>query len=225
MQTNDALVMIFERNQYYRRQYFLALAAFVLSLVVIVVLGFILGYLLRHPTRPLYFATDSIGRLIRVTPVTVPNMSREEVVAWTVDAVQSIYSYDYVNYRQELQDSQKYFTNYGWGNYLTALALSNNLIGMKSNKQIVIAQVVGQPKLITEGLLGGAYAWKFEMPVLLTYWGPPYNDKSKFYNPLTVSIIVQRQEILKSYKGLGVVQLIATLQTSSQPQQLSNAPT
>jgi intracellular multiplication protein IcmL len=225
MQANDPLVMIFERNQYYRRQYFLALAAFALSLVVIVVLGFILGYLLRHPTRPLYFATDNIGRLIRVTPVTVPNMSPEEVVAWTIDAVQSIYSYDYVNYRQELQDSQKYFTNYGWGNYLSALALSNNLIGLKANKQIVIAQVVGQPKLITEGLLGGAYAWKFEMPVLLTYWGPPYNDKSKFYNPLTVSIIVQRQEILKSYKGLGVVQLIATLQTSSQPQQLSNAPT
>lgn len=225
MQSNDALVMIFERNQFYRRQYFLALAAFVLSLVVMTVLAFILVYLLRHPTRPLYFATDNIGRLIRVTPVTVPNMSQEEVVAWTVDAVQNIYSYDYVNYRQELQDSQKYFTNYGWGNYLSALALSNNLLGMKSNKQIVIAQVVGPPKLITQGLLGGAYAWKFEMPVLLTYWEPPYNDKSKFYNPLTVSIIVQRQEILKSYRGLGVVQIIATLQTSSQPQELSNAPT
>lgn len=225
MQTNDALVMMFKRNSFYRRQYFLALGAFALSLAVIVALIFILAYLMRHPTRPLYFATDNIGRLIRVTPVTVPNMSQQDVVAWTVEAVQNIYSYDYVNYRRDLQDSQKYFTNYGWGKYMSALALSTNLIGLKERKQIVIAQVVGDPKLVTEGILGGAYAWKFEMPVLVTYWEPPYDDKSKFYNPLTVSIIVQRQEILKSYKGLGIVQLIAALQASSQPQQLSNAPT
>jgi intracellular multiplication protein IcmL len=130
-----------------------------------------------------------------------------------------------VKYHYQLQSAQKYFTNYGWSNYIKALNASNNVVALKERKMIVIAHVVGKPKILAQGILSGAYAWKFSMPVLISYSLPPYDDKSKFTNPLTVTLIVQRQPILQSYKGLGIVQIIGSMAAGSdQPQELSNTP-
>src|SRR3990167_8587940 len=177
MNGEDALVLIFARNAFYKRLHYLALTAFFSSLLV---MGFLIGiliFLIRNPTQPLYFPTDNISRLIQETPVNKPNMTNEEVVAWTIEAVQSAYSYDFVNYRLQLQTAEKYFTHYGWSEYMKALTASLNLVALTQRKQIVIAKVVDKPKELAEGLLGGAYAWKFQMPILVTYWGPPYDDQ------------------------------------------------
>jgi hypothetical protein len=227
MKMIDGLVVVFERNQFYRRQYLLALSAFGLMLAVIGVLIYILIYLTRHPVHPLYFATDNVGRLISVVPASQPNMTNEEVVAWTIAAVQAAYSYDYVNYHSQLQDAQKYFTAYGWGKFMGALTASNNLVALKERKMIVSAAVVDKPTLVTEGILGGSYAWKFKMPLLATFWVPPYDDKSRFSNALEVSVIVQRQPVFQSNKGLGIVQIIASeaAPVNSAPQDISSTST
>jgi intracellular multiplication protein IcmL len=226
MNANDVMVMVFSRNAFYRLMHFLALGALVLAWIVIGLLIWVLYFLINNPSQPVYFATDSVGRLIHIIPVNRPNMSTEAVTNWTINAVQRAYSYDYINFRQQLQSSQKFFTNYGWRNYMEALSASNNLLALTQRKQVVITQVVDQPKIIAQGILAGAYAWKYEMPVLVTYWEPPYDDKSKALNALTVSVIVQRQPILQSYQGLGIIQLIARSPAGSeQPQQLSNTPT
>lgn len=225
-QNSDALVMVFLRNSFYRRQYLLALAAVGLSIVVIGVLGWVLTFLLRNPTHPLYFATDSISRIIPIVPVSQPNMSTDQVAAWTVKAVQKAYSYDYVNYRAQLQQAERYFTTYGWNQYISALTAADNLRAIQERKWVVIAQVIEQPKLVAQGILGGHYAWKFTMSALATYLQPPYDDKSKFSNPLNITVIVERQPILQSDQGLGIVQLIATYAVNgpTQPPQISSAP-
>lgn len=226
MDDNKALILVFARNTFYRRQYFLALGAFALSLVVIGVLLGVIVFLKRNPTHPLYFATDSIGRLIQVVPVDQPNMKIEDIMDWAKDAVETTYSYDYINYHYQFQAAQKYFTNYGWSKYITALNASNNVVALKERKMVVLAQVVDKPKILTQGILAGAYAWKFEIPVLMTYSLPPYDDKSQFTNPLTITMIVQRQPILQSYKGLGIVQIIGNIATSgtNQPKEITNTP-
>lgn len=223
----DALTVIFTRNSYYRRQYLLALGAVVIAYLVIFFLIGVLVYVLRNPTEPLYFATDKVGRLITIVPVSRPNMDKKNVEKWAIRAVEHTYSYDYVNYRKQLQDAQNYFTNYGWRKYMEGLTASNNLVALQQRKMIFEAKVVGDPVTKAEGILGGKYAYKFEMPVLVTFWMPPYDNKSKFSNALTASIIVQRQPVLQSKDGLGVVQLIAS--TASAPrtntQQMTNNPT
>jgi len=193
------------------------LGAFALSLMMIALLVWILIYLLQNPNHPLYFATDDVSRLIHVVPVDTPNMSIEDVTAWSVEAVQAAYSYDYINYRDQLQKAQKYFTDYGWRRYMGALSLSGNIRGLIANKQIVIGQVIDKPKILAQGMLGGAYAWKFEMPLLVTYSTPPYDGSAdaQFSNALNITVIVQRQQVLEGYKGLGVLQLISSMATQS----------
>lgn len=226
MRNDDALLMVFERNQFYRRQYFRALGAFGLALLVIGILICVLVYVIRNPTSPLYFATDNVGRLIKVVPVTEPNMSTEDAAKWAIHAVEKAYTYDYVNYRNQLQSSQKYFTTYGWTKFMAALKASNNLVALTSRKMIIQAQVVSAPKLIAQGLLGGSYAWKFEMPVLVTNWIPPYDSQSNFVNAIQVSVIVQRMPILQSSDGVGIVQLVATMASApaTQGSSISSAP-
>lgn len=217
MDSHDPLVLIFSRNAFYKRLHYLVLGAFAISLMMIALLVWILVYLLQNPNRPLYFATDDVSRLINVVPVNTPNMTTEDVMEWAIEAVEAAYSYDYINYRDQLQKAQKYFTNYGWRNYMGALSLSGNIRGLVSNKQIVTAQVIDKPKIVAEGMLGGAYAWKFDMPLLVTYSTPPYDGSAdaQFSNALNVTVIVQRQQVLEGYKGLGVLQLVSSMATQS----------
>lgn len=211
MDSENALVLVFSRNAFYRRLHFLALGAFVLSLVVIGILCLTLTYLLRNSTKPVYFAADDVGRLIQIVPVNTPNMTIDGVMNWTVNAVESAFSYDYVNYRAQLQEVQNYFTEYGWSTYINALSLSGNLRALTTRQQIVIAKAIERPKVVNEGILAGAYAWKFQFPLLVTYSMPPYDGSNEFTNSLVVSVIVQRQQILEGENGLGIVQLVSNL--------------
>ncbi|OGT42905.1 MAG: hypothetical protein A3F42_08280 [Gammaproteobacteria bacterium RIFCSPHIGHO2_12_FULL_37_34] len=225
MTKQDALVAVFTRNAFYKRLYYLVLLTFVLSIAVIVILIGTVIFLIKNPTQPLYFASDAIGQLIQDVPVNQPNMSPEALTAWVVEAVQSANSYNYINYRSQLQNAQKYFTNYGWQNYLDALTASQNLLSVTKLNLIMLAKVVSPPSLVTQGILSGAYAWRFKMPILLTAWSPPYSDRSKSITPFIITVIVQRQPILQSYKGLGIVQYISETAMTTQPAEISLTPT
>lgn len=222
---DDALIMVFLRNEFYKRKFYFALVVYLLSLIVIIILAGVLYYLMKHPTRPLYFVTDEVSRLIEDVPKQRPNMSTDEVSDWTVEAIEAAFTYDAINYRRQLQSAQKYFTDYGWRNYMQSLTASSNLVALTERKFIIIAKVVDKPKVTGEGLLGGSYAYKFQMPLLLTYLVPPYDDKSKFLNPILLSVIVQRQSILTSYRGLGILQMIGNLAVTPPPTTLATPPT
>ncbi len=94
------------------------------------------------------------------------------------------------------------------------LQQSNNLLALTDRKQIVIAKVISPPVLLREGIIGsGVYAWKFQAKVLITYLSYPYNQNdptSKFNNAWTVNLIVVRQNLLQSDKGLGIIQMITS---------------
>lgn len=211
MKSNDALVLVLSRNAFYKRLHILVLYALFLNFFIIFALVYILGYLLSNPVKPLYFAADETGHLIQIVPVNIPNMPEAQVRAWTVNAVEGAYSYDYINYRAQLQNVEKYFTSYGWSKYMKALSDSGNLRALTNRKQVVLAQVVGEPKLLGDGMLAGAFAWKYELPLLVIYTMPPYDGSNQFSNALVATVTVQRQKILEGDNGLGIVQVISKM--------------
>lgn len=158
----SGLALVHLRNNFYRKKLRQVLGIYFLNLGVIAILISIIFYLLKNPTEPFYFPASKAGVLIREVPLQQTDMTMDEIIAWTVSAVQDAYSYDYVNYRQQLQNAQKYFTEYGWRNYMQGLQTSNNLLSLNQYKYVVTARVVGQPKLLTQGLLQGAAILHFE---------------------------------------------------------------
>lgn len=221
---DDALVMVFLRNEFYKRKFHVVLGVYILSLIAIGFLCWVLFYLVKNPARPLYFVTDKVGRLLEDVPKNLPNMSNDDVAAWVTEAIEATYSYDFVNYRSQLQSAQKYFTDYGWRNYMHGLTSSNNLVALNQRKFVIIAKAVDKPKLLSVGMIGGAYAWKFEVPILADYLSPPFDAKSSFQNPILVTVVVQRQSILTSYKGLGILQTYGNLVTTPASPNLSAPP-
>jgi intracellular multiplication protein IcmL len=213
-QNDDPIVMIYLRNEFYKKKFFSVLIVFILNLIGVAVLSWMLAYLIENPPHPLYFAADTAGRLIKEIPLSEPSMTVEEVTAWAVEAVQAAYSYDYINYRAELQRAQRYFTDYGWRKYMEGLTKSNNLVALTQRSFIQIGTIVQQPQLITQGHMGTVYAYQFRIPVLMTYWGPPYDESTKIYNPLIVTLTIQRRNVFESYKGLGIIQMNAELVTT-----------
>lgn len=211
MESNDPIAIVFNRNHFYRRKYHLALLSFFFMMVMLGLLLTIIAYLLKNPLYAIYFATDKASKLIQVVPINEPNMSTEEMMAWVSEAVVATHSYDYVNYREQTQAAEKYFTRFGWSSYLKTLQASNNLNSFQ-NKMIWQGQV-GQPEITQEGSINGAHAWKLKIPLLVTYWSPPYDDAHKFSNAFTTIVLVVRQPVLESYNGLGIIQLIDTVPT------------
>lgn len=223
--TENALVMIMQRNAFFKRLHYLVLMAFFLCVAVIVGLFAVIYFLATNPNYPVYFATDKVTRLIDVVPLNQPNMTDDDLITWMVNAVQQAYSYDYINFRTQLQNAQNYFTEYGWNNYMEGLTATNNLLAVTQRRMISIANVVEKPILVTKGILGGAYAWKYRIPLLVAYSVPPYDDKSRFYNALQLEVIVQRRPILQSRDGVGIVQMIGQFATSpNSTQEITNTP-
>ncbi len=210
---DDPVIQIYLRNEFYKKKFYSVFVIFILNVCGIIVLAWMLDYLIKNPPHPVYFAADSLGRLIKEIPIHEPNMSVEDATAWAIEAVQSAYTYDYKNYRAQLQRAQRYFTDNGWRKYMAGLRASNNLVALTKRSLIQVGTIVQHPELIAQGHMGQAYAYQFRIPVLMTYWYPPYDEKSKIYNPLLVTLVVQRRNVFESYKGLGVAQMNAELLT------------
>lgn len=207
---DDAIIMISRRNDFYRAKSHFVFGVLVLNIIVIFILIATLIYLVQNPTKPIYFVADPVSRLLKDIPNTEPNMSLDQVIDWSVEAVQAAYTYDFVNYRAQLQNAQKYFSDYGWRNYMSSLTASNNLVGLTNRRYVALGRVVDTPKLLVQGILGGAYAWKLQMPLIVQYLQPPkYDNQTSFSNVYNVTVIVQRQNLLDSYKGLAIVQMIS----------------
>ena len=72
------------------------------------------GYFYQAIPDPVYFATTKNGKLIKLAPLNKPNLSRDAVSQWAVQAVSHTMSFSWVNYKEHLTSScNTYFTDAG----------------------------------------------------------------------------------------------------------------
>lgn len=226
---DDAIILVYRRNEFYKKKFRWVLGVCFLGLIVIIALCGMIVFINRNPVHPLYFVADSAGRLIKDIPLQLPNMQTPDVENWAVEAVIAANTYDFVNYRAQLQLAQKYFTDAGWRNFMKGLAASNNLIALTQRKLIFTTKVSGPVKVLNQGHVGkqGIYAWQVAIPVVITYLMPPYDgvlDKSKFENSYMFTVLIMRQSMLSSYKGLGITQIVGTSSSSGNTQEILVSP-
>ena len=98
-----------------------------------------------------------------------------------------------------------FFTSDGWNQFITALSESNNLDAVKTKKLVVSAVATAAPVILQKGLLNGRYAWRIQMPILVTY-----QSASEFSQQnLNVTMLVTRVDTLNSPRGIGIAQFIS----------------
>jgi len=200
----DALTAVTLRNDFYRDGQRKMMVILLLSLVSNFLLALLLMYVMTHPPEPKYFATSIDGRITPLFALNKPNQSDSSVLQWTNQAAVAAFTYNFVNYRTELQAASGFFTSDGWSQFLTALESSNNLDAVKVKKLIVSAVATSAPIILQKGVLNGRYSWRVQMPMLITY-----QSASEFSQQRNVvTLLVSRISTLNSPRGIGIAQFV-----------------
>lgn len=200
----DALTVVTLRNQFYKDSQRKVILALLVALIVNLVLASMLVYILTHPPAPKYFATSINGRITPLFPLNEPNQSDSAVLQWANQAAIAAFTYNFVNYRDELQASSGFFTAEGWDQFLNALQQSNNLDAVKAKKLIVSAVATRAPIILQKGVLNGSYSWRVQMPILVTY-----QSASEFTQQNNVvTMLIARVSTLNSPRGIGISQFV-----------------
>ncbi|MDF1684134.1 MAG: type IVB secretion system apparatus protein IcmL/DotI [Legionellaceae bacterium] len=201
---NDALTAVTLRNDFYRDGQRKMMVMLLLSFISNVLMALLLAYLMTHPPAPKYFATSINGRITPLFALNEPNQSDSAVLQWANQAAVAAFTYNFVNYRTELQASSGFFTSEGWTQFLTALDDSNNLDAVRVKKLIVSAVATSAPIILQKGVLNGRYSWRVQMPMLVTY-----QSASEFSQQRNVvTILISRISTLNSPRGIGISQFV-----------------
>lgn len=200
----DALLLVGLRNKFYKDNQRKVVFALLIAILVNVSLIFLLIYIITHPPAPKYFATTINGRITPLFPLDEPNQSDSAVLQWANQAAIAAFTYNFVNYRDELQASSGFFTAEGWSQFLDALQQSNNLDAVKAKKLVVSAVATRAPVILQKGILNGRYSWRVQMPVLVTY-----QSASEFTQQNNVvTMLITRVSTLNSPRGIGIAQFV-----------------
>jgi intracellular multiplication protein IcmL len=200
----DALTEVTLRNTYYKDGQKKIILILIISMVANVLFGLSLFYMITHPPSPKYFATSINGRITPLFPLNEPNQSDSAVLQWANQAAIASFTYNFVNYRSELQAASGFFTSTGWTQFLNALQGSNNLEAVKAKKLIVSAVATRAPIILKKGILNGLYSWRVQMPILVTYQSA--SEFSQQNN--VVTMLITRISTLNSPRGIGISQFV-----------------
>lgn len=206
MAVKDAIATVLNRNAFYRDGYRLLLRISAIQLVVIALLiaGIVTVFMMAH-TKQIYFATTSDGRIISIIPLNEPYRSDADVVAWAAGAAQNTMRFDYINYRNSLQQAHdSYFTPDGWESFNRALKESNILDSLQQYKLVVSLKVNAAPEIANKGNMNGVYTWDLRFPITIGYDGnqPPQASKA------TLILRVERVSTLQNPEGISIKQWV-----------------
>ncbi len=201
---DDAVELVRLRNDFYRDNHRKIVLALLVAVATIILLCGTVAYVVTHPPAPKYFATSIDGRIIPIVPLNEPNMPTSALLLWSNQAATAAFTYDFVNYRQALQSASEYFTPDGWRDFLNALTSSNNLNAVITKKLVVSATATGAPVVLQQGLLNGAYAWRVQMPMVVTYQSASQVAQQN----VMVTMLVTRISTLNSARGVGITQFV-----------------
>lgn len=204
--TENALELVRVRNEFYRDNYRRIIAILLLAFLIIGLLVGALIYVVTHPPAPKYFATDTSGRILPLVPLDQPDLSTAALLQWANTAAVAAFTYNFVDYRAQLQAASEFFTPEGWQAYLESIQSSNNLAAVKAKNLVVSAVATGAPIVLQHGVVDGRYTWQVQMPLLVTYQSASQVTPQS----LMVNMVITRVSALDSPRGIGIAQFIAT---------------
>jgi intracellular multiplication protein IcmL len=192
------------QNKFYSDRQNKMLTALFISVATVLFLSLFLLYIVTHPPQAKYFATSVNGRITPLVAFDEPNQSDSAVLQWANQAAVASFSYNFVNYHDELLAASTYFTTTGWQQFVDALQQSGNLDAVKSKKLIVSAVATRAPIILQKGILNGSFSWRVQMPILVTY-----QSASEFTQQNNVvTMLITRISTLESPRGIGISQFV-----------------
>jgi len=205
--TDETIELVRLRNEFYRDNYHRILLILLIAILAIFILIGALTYVVTHPPQAKYFATDTTGRIVPLVALDQPNLSKAAVLQWANTAAVAAYTYDFVNYRKNLQAASEFFTPSGWDAFITALNQSGDLEAVRSRKLVVSAVATGAPVILQQGVISGRYSWRVQMPMVVTFEsGNVITQQNQL-----LTMLITRISTLNSPSGIGIAQFVGSI--------------
>jgi intracellular multiplication protein IcmL len=175
----DAIETLFLRNYavyvLYRKTIFIGLMAIFLA-IVSALLAFTF---LTQKIPPQYVQLDEQGRLLIEQPLEQKDRQDGEVLAFALSAVKKLNTYDYINIKDQLNQSSDSFTPNGWTIFMKNYGESKTMDMVEAGREIVTSEAIGDPSVVHSGIIQGVqlpdgakasvYAWKVDIPFQITF--------------------------------------------------------
>ncbi len=203
---SGALEAVLQRDAFYYQSYRKNLLYFFLLIFMIGILITLNIFFYKDKPNPIYFATTNTGEILALPPLSQKNISDEKLKQWVTEALEVSYNYNFISYRQTLQNARPYFTPKGHENFLKAIKQSLNLNRVKQEK-LLFASMISEVIIENQGYLGsGTYYWDLKVPMKVALLGG-VKTKYEGYN-WVVFLKVIRMNPLQNTSGLGIAQTI-----------------
>lgn len=204
--TDESLELVRLRNNFYRDNYRRVMKLLLVMSLALVILVLTMAYLFTHRPEPKYFATTQSGRVLELVPLSNPMLSTEALLNWASQVAMGSYTYNFANYRQKIQMQENNFTSDAWQQFLLQLKQSGNIDAVDQRKINVSAVVSGSPVVVYQGMLDGRYAWKVQVPLLVTF----VSASDHFQKNYMVTMVVVRISTVQNQNGVAVAQFIVS---------------
>ena len=137
----------------------------------------------------------------RVTPATLTDFAKE--------AVLNSYSYDYVNYRENINyAANKFFTDAGRKEFLLSLDRSGNLERVIKGRFILRAMATRVPQLEEEGMKGMQRYWLIQVPIAIEFYSGGEQQPKSRQDFIAAVTVVQTPASANNLKGIAVDSII-----------------
>lgn len=159
-----------------------------------------------------YFAAKPNGDVIQLVALDQPNLSDAAVTNWLSRALIDTFDFRYNNVSDRLNSSTaRWFTKEGGDQLVLALESGGNIASVKEKQLFVQLTLDTMPIIVdraTETANGqDTYAWKYEVPGMITYI-----TRSKTYvDKVLFKVTVQRQSMISNPDGLGIANIIMSV--------------
>lgn len=169
-------------------------------------------YFATRKTPPVYVPLAPNGQVVATYPLSEPSHPNPEVMnawvaQWALDGARKAFTYDYLNFSEQVNEAQSYFTYRGWDLFLKGLTSSQNFNTVQQQKMIVKFTPRGVPIIKAQEVRAGRLTWAIQFDGSIQYVSHDGQSQGYVQN-VVVKMVLVRMSTVDSPKGLGIDQVV-----------------
>ena len=186
--TTKALKVVHLRNRFLYVTYRYVLMLFVFSIFMAIFSFTMMVYFIRQPIPPQYVPVSSDGRLLELPTIDKEFKTESEVTDFFLRGLKKTHTFDFYNYRDQINEASSFFTINEWNNFFTKLAEAKTLDAVKENNWVATIKFTGPPVIKEKGLVNNTFSWYIEVPVKIMFIGTKSRTISGTYSGTIIRI-------------------------------------